>query len=174
MRFPRLRLLPSPPSAAIVPRTPRARSASPSRAARPAFHPTALQRQFLDLLAQGMLPHQAGARLNISRMTFYRWRQDPAFRHFLAAAQLRDFILDGGSLLTIARAKAETHFPYWKALAQLTFTAAAREDLADWAEWCASDACAGDLADPDLEATVSAVPPRQDSPSQALAPDPKM
>ena len=176
MRLPRLRLLPAPP-AVVAPAPTRIRSRAipvhSPRSAPPEFRPTSLQRKFFDLLAAGMMPNEAGAHLSLSRMTFYRWRRDPEFRRCLAAAQLRDLVLDGGALLTVARAKAASHFSYWQAIAQLTFDPAARQTLTDWAEWCGSDAAA-DPVEAGAELAISAAEAAPEPVPQALLADAKM
>ncbi len=124
---------------------PRNRRAPAALAPAP-FHPTPLQSRFFALLADGVPSAEACATLPVNRITFYRWRQDPAFRYWLASNQLRDLVLDGGALLTMARAKAAENFPYWNALARLTFDPTTRQHLCDWAEWCGADSAAPSLA----------------------------
>ena len=124
---------------------PRNRRAPAALAPAP-FHPTPLQSRFFALLADGVPSAEACATLPVNRVTFYRWRQDPAFRYWLASNQLRDLVLDGGALLTMARAKAAENFPYWNALARLTFDPTTRQHLCDWAEWCGAGSAAPSLA----------------------------
>ncbi|MGN6592233.1 MAG: hypothetical protein ACTHJX_04970, partial [Terriglobales bacterium] len=112
-------------SAAHVPATP--------------FHPTPPQRRLLDfvdahpcLKTIGELCDGAG----ISRATYYRWTQDPGFRIWFAAVWSSRLIMDGVVLINQARLLASRHFPYWKALFNLTFDPKGCAVMQQWQQAC--------------------------------------
>ncbi|MGH9535453.1 MAG: hypothetical protein ACRD2E_11415 [Terriglobales bacterium] len=101
-----------------------------------AFRPTGLQRRFFARIAAGATVATALDALRIHRATFSRWRQDPNFRSWLAAACLRDMLLNGWELINVARQNASADFRFRKAAFDLTFNPATRRHLAAWAQWC--------------------------------------
>ena len=89
-----------------------------------AFRPTSDQRRLLNNIHES--PSIRTIRefcefCDISRSTYYNWCKNPHFRLWFATAWSSRMLVEGITLLNQARAKASYKFPYWKALADLTF-----------------------------------------------------
>lgn len=124
------------------------------------FHPTPLQRRFFDRIGEGDSIDDACEAIGVARSTFYLWRRHTGFRAWLAAAVLRESILDGWELLVIARDQSEDSFRHWKAAYDFTFNPATRQKLLAWAQWCAAQDCPSSV--PEVLAP-SALPPSSEN-----------
>lgn len=102
------------------------------------FRPTPLQQRFFNLVHEGWCIDGACEQMEISRQTFYLWRQQPDFCAWMAATCLRESVLYGWELLSEARLRTGDSFRYWKAAFDFTFNPATRKMLLEWAEWCAA------------------------------------
>lgn len=141
------------------------------------FHPTPPQRRLLEFVDAHPCLKTIGELCDgadISRATYYRWTQDPGFRVWFSAVWSSRLIMDGVVLINQARLLATRHFPYWKALFNLTFDPKGCAVMQQWQQACfaaPSDAFIS-AASPDSESNQHLTSPNETNLSP-LGPTPR-
>lgn len=136
----------------------------------PAFVPSPAQRRLLDYMQchPGFKTiAELCAGIGISRMTYYRWSQDPDFRLWFSRAWSAHLIMDAAVLINQARLLSTRQFSYWKALFNLSMDPKGLPLLQQWQQSCRQlDPDAFTPPDPDPDEVTSQPPPNQQKPPE--------
>ncbi len=113
----------------------------PAPPSQPAFQPNELQRRLLHYIYEHPVNGTVDSMCHhakVGRATYYRWCRDAGFRQWFATAWSARLIVDGTTLLNVARGNAHRSYPHWKALFDLTFSPNGLSLLHHWQETCAA------------------------------------
>lgn len=126
-------------------------SAHPAVTANTPFRPSATQRRFMQLAIAAQGPLRVAPlceQLGISRSTYYRWLEQPGFRAWMSAQWMNRLIGEGGRLISIAQARAETDYRFFRFLADLVFDPRGLGLLTAWQQRMANRTTEGAVARP--------------------------